>query len=249
MTWANVAMTRRWRDVPVDKKLAIVVPAAVALVAVWLQASLNDVDAPGEGAEHGVLEVVDVSVIEGVDTELILEDPFDGTVEKSETDAAGLDVVVRNATRDVSVVHRAEFHILRSRQFCAAEGGALSMTAIYDVELPRAHVVGKRIVVDVRQEIAPNSADRFFFTMGMHARDVAHLGPPRAFQLAVTLFHDREDRPLEAGNVVVLVPFPDPIYLGDEGCAADNVHIIKRFAAVAGARSAELEELEREIVE
>jgi hypothetical protein len=131
------------------------------------------------------------------------------------------------------------------------EGGeGLPPSVEYDVILPASPDVGDVVEADVSQQVPGNSADRFILrlrTPGENSGDGTRL-----YQLDVELVHDAVARPLEAGTVLVAVPFdPDSRLLspGSEvapeplvACYEANVARFLDFLELEGERSPELTE-------
>ena len=88
------------------------------------------------------------------------------------------------------------------------EGGAgLDPSVEYDVILPAEPERGETVEVDVSQQVPANSADRFTVRLTTPEENLGD--GTRLYQLDVELLHDAAARPLEAGTVLVAVPF-DP---------------------------------------
>ena len=113
-------------------------------------------------------------------------------------------VAVRNVGDQVSVVSRARITIRDYARLRVCEaGGALSVSASYDVTLPFDPRPGEVIEVDLAQEIERDRADRFEFSMQTPDPDLT-LGT-HLYQLQVTLVRDG-DNPLPAGVAIVAAP-------------------------------------------
>jgi len=247
-------LRKQWSEISLEKKLAMfVAPLFVAvasgiLIPVLSGAFGSDGDSkpPGPGSTStsaaGGLEVVDLEVSSGE------------VAEPGETfDAPVIDVTVRNTGEDVSVITGANLRVRDAVWIKNCEGGAgLDPSVEYDVVLPASPDVGEIVEADVSQQVPANSADRFTFrlnTAGIWGDGT------RLYQLDVELFHDAQARPLEAGTVLVAVPFDpdsrllDPGELPDEAypaplvaCYDTNEANFLEFLELEGERSPELTE-------
>jgi hypothetical protein len=135
------------------------------------------------------------------------------------------------------------------------EGGAgLPPSVEYDVVLPPSPDVGEIVEADVSQQVPANSADRF--TLRLSTPEENWGDGTRMYQLDVGLVHDAAARPLEAGTVLVAVPFdpdsrllslgsdlPDDAYPADLlACYETNEASFLEFLELEGERSPELTE-------
>ncbi len=123
----------------------------------------------------------------------------------------------------------------------------MPITAHYAVNLPRKEPKGHTVAVAMSQEIRANRADRFAFTVGQRTVNAGNSGPPALYALDIRLRHDLAAAPVSGGRVVIVTPYPHPIYLGRGYCGNLNREMILRFAAIAGVRSPELAALEERI--
>jgi hypothetical protein len=243
-------LRKQWGEISLEKKLAMFVGPVFAavvsgvLLAVILGLFGDDENSPPVAAKRSsALEVLDLAVAGGERPELI-GDPRAPQL---------IDVTVRNAGEVVSVVTDAAFQV---RDFglvriCEA-GGGLEPTEEYDVTLPPIPQNGDVVKAKVSQQIPANEADRFTFRLNVPFR--AMQDGMRLYQLDVELLHDAATAPLKAGTVVVSVPFlpepedfpdiQDPALYSPEvlACYEENEKILRRFLALEGERSPELNE-------
>jgi hypothetical protein len=122
--------------------------------------------------------------------------------------------------------------------------------------LPKAPRIGQTIELKISQQLAPDEADRFTFSLGVadwHLGDGAYF-----YQLDVFLAYDTAGQPLRAGTVLVAAPYTpltqyfweypgppasfDPAYEPVEQvpCYAENRRTYLRMLALEGARVPEL---------
>jgi hypothetical protein len=204
-------LRHQWSEISLEKKLAMfVAPVFVAVMsgiivsfATGAFRTSNDSQPPAPGSAStveaaGGLEVVDVGVTSGVPA----NDPGDPAVPPV------IDVTVRNTGREVSVITGASLRVRELAWIGVCEGGAgLDPSVEYDVILPASADAGEVVEADVSQQVPANTADRF--TLRLYTPEENRGDGTRLYQLDVELEHDATARPLEAGTVVVAVPF-DP---------------------------------------
>ena len=203
----------------------------------------SDPPGPSTSGAPGGLEVVDVAVVPGRQPKLLTDPPGDPPV---------VDVTVRNVGDRVSVITGADFEILDFGllRICQA-GGGLDPTAAYDVELPADPGVDDVVQSKVSQEIRPNHADRFAFSLSVPPSRISE--GMRLYHLSVVLLHDGGER-LDGGTAVLSVPYaPDPRYFppGNPGaerfpadvrdCYVQNESLLERFLAIDAERSPDLD--------
>jgi len=194
------------------------------------------------------LEVVDLVVTGGQQQEWLSDPP---------SVPEAIDVTLRNVGDTTSVIKRALFTVRAFGRVRVCEaGGAMEPTKQYDLMLPPAPKIGQSIELKVSQQLAPDEADRFTFSLGVRdwqLGDGAYL-----YQLDVFLAYDTAAQPLRAGTVLVAVPFTpqamdfweypgpptsfDPAYNPVEQvpCYAENRRTYLRMLALEGARVPEL---------
>jgi hypothetical protein len=244
-------LRKQWSEISLEKKLAMfVAPLFVAvasgiLVPVMLGAFGSDDDSeplvpePTSTIEADGLEVVDIEVSSGE----VAENPRDPV------DTPLIDVTVRNTGQDISVITGANLRILDVAWIENCEGGAgLPPSAEYDVVLPASPDVGEIAEADLSQQIPANSADRF--TLRLNTPEENWGDGTRLYRLDVELLHDAVARPLEAGTVLVSVPYdpdsrlltvgalPDDAYPPDLlACYETNEANFRQFLELEGERS------------
>lgn len=274
--WKTLSREKRWAMVyaPILVGVAIATYASlVSLVPKWLEGDpQGDVQVPiksssssDEGSSTTALatseapssEPVETPAPQGVQLEVIRTAVSeDGRVELHIGDdeprpisATSVEVLVRNTGHEVAVVHTAEFVITEWSPFCVeGEGGPVPITAHYAVNLPRKKAEGQSVAVATSQEIRANRVDRFAFTVGQRTVNAGNSGPPALYALDIHLRHDLASAPVSAGSVVIVTPYPHPIYLDRRSSCGDlNREMLLRFAAIPGARSPELATLQKRI--
>jgi hypothetical protein len=234
----------QWREISLEKKLAMfVAPVVVAILSGILVPVLTGAFSGGDGApkRSAKLEVVDLAVGGGTFQRLLSGPP---------SKLQFVDVTVRNTGDLVSVIKRASFRIqaFGFLRICGA-GGGLEPSENYNVTLPPRPKIGDEVAAKVSQQIAPNAVDRFTFRLNVPFRAM-QLGT-YLYQLDVKLFRDTEPRPLDAGKVLVSIPytpnrvgyFPPPDgRSGFPECERPNLATFKRVVALEGVRSPNLSE-------
>src|SRR5262245_38704444 len=194
------------------------------------------------------LEVVD-TVVTGGQQQVRVSDP--PSVPQT------IDVTLRNVGDTTSVVKRALFTVRAFDRVKVCEaGGPMEPTKQYDLMLPQAPNIGQTIELKVSQQIAPDEADRFTFSLGV--RDHQLEDGAFIYQLDVLLAYDTAAQPLRAGTVVVAAPYTpqtqdfwegeappgsfDPAYKPVEQlpCYGQNRQAYLRMLALDAARVPEL---------
>ena len=229
---------------PADKQklLPIAVPAVTAVILLLV----NQWWPPRAAAAR--LEIIDLTVTEDAEVVQTLYDsiaPKGYRRERSRIGSTAIDITLRNIGTGVSVLHRADFRIIDAHRLCTEGAGPVVISANYDVALPWRKATAQTISIPIRQELRPQTADRFLFSVGLRRRsiDVAML-----YELELLLYHDREDEPVEAGRILLaerwprmedLVP-PGRVSPAERKCLAQNLQAVQQFTALEGARSPEL---------
>jgi hypothetical protein len=228
---------QQWREISLEKKLAMfVAPVVVAVATAVIVPRVTGQTGGGGGGsttKEAGLQVVGLDVASG-------------------PDAPSVDVTLRNTGDTVSVVTGA---VLTVRDFglvgpCVSSA-ALEPSAAYDVELPLDPAKGETIAVDLSQQLPADTADRF--TLRMNVRDPSLHGGPRLYALGIGLRHDDAATPLDAGTAVVSAPhlpatssFPGHLPEGADadpdaaGCAEENLSTYERFLALDAERPPEM---------
>jgi hypothetical protein len=234
VTTRRKSLLARWAERPFEQKIAVVAGVLVPLVVgVAVPLMLARDGKPWSSPTR--LEVVSLVV-------------RDGSVAGKPSEAAGIEVTVRNIGSLVSVIKRVE---LRVRDFllikpCGVHGAPLRISARYQAQLPAYDAAGRTVVVDVSQQLRPNEADRFAVSLGPpRGRTIGSL-EQRVYALDVTLYHDAERRPLKAGAAVLAMPLPSyeasfhPRAKDEEACVASNLSGLRRLLDLDGERSSDL---------
>lgn len=249
-------LRKQWSEISLEKKLAMfVAPVFVAVTSAILVSVMTGAFGSDGGTqspdgdstatiEAGGLEVVDLEVTSGE----VADDPA------APVDAPAIDMTVRNTGEDVSVITGANLRIRDMAWIENCEGGAgLEPSVEYDVILPANPDVGEIVETDVSQQVPANSADRF--TLRLYTPQENLGDGTRLYQLDVELLHDAAAGPLEAGTVLVAVPFDpdsrllslgsesdDPSLADVQACYEANEANFLDFLELEGARSPELTE-------
>jgi hypothetical protein len=231
--------------------------ALIGAVAVLLAAVIGGLLARGHTAAsssfHEDLQVLDVTVIDRP-PHAAMQQTYDAAT------AAGVVVTLRNPGNGISVITRARFVVERFARLSATDdcipgAGPVPISANYQVSLsPVAHT-GQAFAARLSQQVAANSADRFQIGFAQYQTTQyaeAYLngygtGNSSIYQLRVELFHDGARKPLQAGTIILALPFPwSGLFPGGQGpgfsCAAmpQNVRTLRRMLALRGARSSTL---------
>lgn len=183
------------------------------------------------------LEVVDATV-QGTYSSL---DGAGATESSAQIPVDAVQITVRNASNQVSVVHDVELRILKQGQmrFCREAGGYLPVSASYEVSIPATAEEGTVVPVALSQEIAPQTADRFQITLGPDERSSS----AKLYWLEVSLRRNGEPELMIAGTAVVATPHLFDFYVDEANyeigpsCAIENAQTITAFARLRGARS------------
>jgi hypothetical protein len=164
-----------------------------------------------------------------------------------------IEISMRNIGRQVSVVKRAEFRVRAMQTIdthCRGAGAALPISQTYDLQLPAYDGIGQVAGVTVRQQLKPNEADAFAFSVGLTG---ARLGDedPRLYQLDALVYHDSEPKPIEAGTIILAVSTPglaafipsEDADSQERDCTRSNVEALRTMLSLGGVRARDLEEL------
>jgi hypothetical protein len=172
--------------------VAIIVPIAVVLLGAaltwWTNRPTTDV------------EVVDLTVVEGE------------VVEGQQPGELGIvppriQVALRNLGDQVSVVTGAQLKILDHAFLAICEaGGALMVSQTYDVLLPLDPTPNEVVGVDVVQELQPNQADRFEFSLQTPQPEEVFATGTHLYRIGVSLIRDGNAETLDAGVAIVGAP-------------------------------------------
>lgn len=129
-------------------------------------------------------------------------------------------------------------------------GAGLVVSATYDVLLPNRAVEGQTVEVPINQQLGPDEADRFAFSLGLEdpAKD---FGRTLVYQLDVAVRHDNSDKPVDLGRVVVALPgtpppqytLPQDIANPQQKCEKDVLDKLRQVQQLDGVRSPELQNL------
>jgi hypothetical protein len=243
----------RFAELSLEKKLSIFfVPVFAAVVGTLVPRFLGGESAPPppptvteerEAAPSENLEILDLDVLNSRDESL---DYGAG---------AELRINVRNSGNLVSVIHAAEFDVTEFEEveLCLPPQGELGVSGTYDLTLPSVDGSGQSMEVDVQQQIPAGEPDSFSFSATLDGEYVPINGDSRLFVLDAFLRHDLEDERVDAGSVLLALPFPDTsqfvypstgsaggLYFDPE-CPGRNVARLQRFLEGGGERSQELE--------
>lgn len=136
-----------------------------------------------------------------------------------------------------------------------ASGAVLGVSQTYDLEVPQYPEPKEVIPVRISQEVGPNEADRFALGVGVVTPSGAK-PDPIVYQLGVFLYHDGKERPINAGQVLIAVPFPDDSYFDEarwkqtglapeqaHDCVSSDIATVRRALTFNGARSVDLTQL------
>jgi hypothetical protein len=202
------SLREKWASISFEKKVGMfVAPVFISVVTGILIPMVLGGGSPSSGTKPSsktALEVVDLEA--------------DNTPEE----VPRIEVTVRNSGNLISIVTRLDVRIRRHRvmEACFHTTGRLSISGTYDLTLPLEDGEGKLVPVKVSQQVSPNTADRFAFTITtspMVRSGVFHL-----YQLDVALYHDAEVEPIEAGSLVIAMPFPDSTVFAVFGATAQE---------------------------
>jgi hypothetical protein len=141
-------------------------------------------------SDGGNLKVVDLVVLNGTDWERSPE----------------IQVTLHNTDAQRSIIKRALFRIqsLVALPVCHT-AGELLVSKKYDVALPTTLPKDEAPVEKpVSQQLGPDEADRFAFTLSAPQGVETHT--VYLYQLQIDFLHDTDSTPLKAGNVVLALP-------------------------------------------
>jgi hypothetical protein len=238
-TTSGKGLRRQWADLSLDKKLSIVVvPVVLTLVGLFVPRFLDD-GAPPRKEELAV-----------IGKPVVLNDK-----KRSFGNAAELQVLVRNTGTVPALIHSAEFRISRfeSAEVCVVPQGELDVSGTYDVVLPAgADAAGKVVVANLAQRVPAGEPDRFSVNIRVADDDPVY-GVSRMYVLDVLLRHDDAKQPLNVGQIIVALPFPDGVhfavsevafihrFLPDPECPTRNLTRLQTLLSLPATRAADLD--------
>ncbi len=195
---------QNWRELPIDRKMRVIVPSAIALIsalavpAFALVSGDDDSPAPAPVATATDLELIDLRVA----NDRASAEP-DGTPIPA---VPTVSVRLHNKGNQRSVLTDAELTIeqVARVEFCQA-GGSLDVSGKYDVVVPASTKVGDTIEVPLSQQLGADEADVFDLTFTTDPEDDAY--EYRMYEVSLALRHDNAKRPLDAGRFLISVPF------------------------------------------
>lgn len=208
MAWAwqvgGEAMRRWWRGLGTANQIAVIglivatlglLPAYFALLATEQTPTIPSPSSSGAAitsanSEGGNLKVVDLVVLNGADWERSPE----------------IQVTLHNTGAQRSIIKRALFRVqsLAALPVCHT-AGELLVSKKYDVALPTTLPKdGAPVEKSVSQQLGPDEADRFAFTLSVPQSVDTHT--VYLYQLRIDFLHDTHSTPLKAGNVVLALP-------------------------------------------
>lgn len=258
-------LREQWASISLEQKLAMfVAPVVVFVITAVLIPTFRDAIRDAFTTNPTVttpttttIEQSCVSAVQPSRTTGSAPDQFSGLEVVDLVPCAGrIEISMRNIGKLVSVVKQAAFRI-RAMQtvdtHCRGAGAALPTSQTYDFQLPAYGGVGQVVGVTVRQQLKPNEADAFAFSVGLASARGGE--DPRLYQLDVLVYHDREPKPIEAGTIVLAVGTPGRISFepsedadsDERECVRKNVQALRTMLALDGIRSPELEELGRAV--
>jgi hypothetical protein len=234
VTTRRKSLMARWGERPFEQKMAIVAGVLVPLVVGVIVPIVLARDGEPQYSPAR-LEVVNLVA-------------KDGSVSEKPSEAAAIEVTLRNTGGLVSVIKRVE---LRVRDFlliksCGPHGAPLDISARYQAQLPAYDAAGRTVIVDVSQQLRPNEADRFALSLGPPQGTTIGSLEQRVYALEVALYHDAESRPLKVGMAILAMPLPSyglsfhPRTKDDEACVVSNLSGLRRLLEIDGARSSDL---------
>ena len=213
----------KWKAISLEAKLAMFVAPVVVFVVTALIAKVIS----GPDRAQANLQVVRLLPVNG----------------PKNYHQAIIDLTLRNTGGTVSVLTRAEFRIRRAEEItqCPAPG-LLLPTGRYSIVLPFADEGRQILTTQLNQEVGPNEADRFTFSLGLP--EGASNAVESIYQLDLALYHDADPRPVKAGSVLVVLPFNSP---GLFKSLCGDVDKLASFLASDSARSPELDAFGRAV--
>jgi hypothetical protein len=217
------SLWEKWKAISLEAKLAMfVAPVVVFVVTAIIAKAIN-----GPDTARASLQVVRLLPING----------------PKNHHQAIIDLTLRNTGGTVSVLTRAEFQIRRAEEItqCPAPG-ALLPTGRYSIVLPYADEGRPMLTTQLNQEVGPNEADRFTFSLGLPKG--ASNAVESIYQLDIALYHDADPKPVNAGSVLIALPFNSP-RLFKSLCG--DVDKLASFLASDSVRSPELDAFGRAV--
>ena len=174
-------------------------------------------------------------------------------------DVSGVVLTLRDPGNGVSVIDRVRFVV---KQFaalsdigCIPGAGPIPISANYRATLPSVAHPGQTIDAPLSQEVRANSADRMKIGLdvksnGPYVYETSDgTGASRIYRMDVLLYHDKERKPVDAGAVILAIPFPAySLFPGGQqtstlvsgACWKHNPGTLRGMLALGGARSPEL---------
>jgi hypothetical protein len=241
---------KRGRSKPARSELRVaLIGAAAVLLAAVIGAELPRLGGHASSDYRADLQVLDLAVV-NQPPHASIGQTYDAAT------SAGVVVTLRNPGNGVSVVTSARFVVERfarlSADGCIPGAGPIPISANYQVSLsPVAHR-GQTFSAHLSQQVRANSADRMRigftqYSTTQYASPYVNgdgTGNSSIYQMRVELFHDGVPRPLNAGTVILAVPFPwSGLFPGGQGphvngrCMPGNVPVLRRMLALRGRRS------------
>jgi hypothetical protein len=205
----------KWKAISLEAKLAMfVAPVVVFVVTAFIARVVNDRETASAN-----LQVVRLL-------------PINGPGKKYHQ--AIIDLTLRNTGGTVSVLTHAQFHLRRVEAITQCSPPAeLLPSGRYSIVLDQDRPT---VTSQLNQAVGPNQADRFTFSVGLPPRSTN--GVEFIYQLDVTLYHDADPRPINAGSVLLALPFNSPRLFNMLCGDADK---LASFLASDSARSPELD--------
>jgi hypothetical protein len=247
----------KWQQLSFEQKMSIfVAPLLVAIVSGLVIPRINSLLTRDSKPK---LEVVDLLVRNRVAE---YSKGKGGLVQTKES-VPGVEITLHNTGNQRSIIKSARFTVQRFVPIpsCGVPPTAsLNISSTYDIELPTKPRIGQRVEVPVSQQLAGDEADRVAFRFGSRIHPEPSDRPQDAlmYQLSVSLIHDNEENPINAGTVIVSVPgLPEELWTqtvasdpdaaelsGDvKRCLQSNTALVQTMLALAGERSSELADL------
>jgi hypothetical protein len=189
---------------------AALIVAVLAAVPDWREMLLGDDPSPAGKPISAPSRTQDQSVSAGsaVDPiDLVVRDPI---YNDQGVTPPTVEITVHNKGAQRSVITRAVVTVEDSTLIppCSTEGGAVPLSATYDLTLPLDPAVGTALRVPVSQQQAPDEADRFALRVG-----IPNLGESKrlyGYRLRFELEADGSSGKLLVGTAVMVLPWsPD----------------------------------------
>jgi len=240
-----------WRRFLPENPWVVIGPIVVALTIAGVTAGVKALTAKEPQSE---LQAFDPVVENPTGSYEGVPDPSDPTQTASRpTDAskARIEVRLQNNGNRRSVLTSA---ILTVRKQVVVTpcglGAGLAVSATYDVVLPRRPADGQTVEVPIDQQLGPDEADRFVFSVGAEFAGGVDLGLVLIYQLDVAIRHDGSEKPTDVGRVVVALPgsppdfvLPRDISSPQPGCEQDSLNEFREAAQLDGVRSPQLQRI------